>query len=183
MPVDRSRGGFLDRAIQIAIARASESGDTSKRLLEAGFPGPAYVWAVRSVEIYFKEVVLLPSYLEEFDGDWERSWREVAALFGSGKWSRARRRLNHVYGQMEPMITEDGQDVWDVWDSVVVKHRGDIVHGRAEPTAEEAMVVVAWQEQLRLQMTMRLITSRHPLHDLFVAAIETARAERDIGSK
>jgi hypothetical protein len=59
MELDRSPRGFLDVTVQAAVRRCRESAGEARRLLEGGFPGPAYVWAVRSVEVFVKEVMLL----------------------------------------------------------------------------------------------------------------------------
>ena len=180
MHVDRTPGGHLDSVIKISIRRAHNSADTAKKLLGAQLPGPAYVWAVRSIEIFVKEVMLLPVYLESSDGDWQNSWTKVRQLFDSGKWDRALREVENTYGRLTPMLTEDGKDVWQVWKSVVVGYRGDIVHGRAEPSQEDARVVVAWVEQMMLQLTMRLIAdTTHPMHDLFVAGLDAARSQME----
>ena len=60
-----------------------------------------------------------------------------------------------------------------------------MVHGNeADPSVEEAELVVQWADQMMTQLTMRLMVSEaHPLHDLIVAgltkAAETYRAEQD----
>ena len=74
--------------------------------------------------------------------------------------------------------TDDGEDVWSVWKSRIVRRRGDTVHGRptsaGDPTRPEAELVVDWAEQMMTQLTLRLVRSTHPLHDLFVGALEKA---------
>ncbi len=54
----------MDRLIRGARRRASQSADETQRLLGVGSAGPAYVWAVRSLEIFVKETTLLPLLLE-----------------------------------------------------------------------------------------------------------------------
>ena len=56
----------------------------------------------------------------------------------------------------------------------VIPRRGDIVHGWVEaPSTEETALVLLWAKQLMDQLRLRLIAAgKHPLHDLFVAALE-----------
>lgn len=177
MTVDRSLGGRLDGLVRTATAYSKSSLAEAQALLEAGFPSPSYVWAVRSVEIYLKEVMLLPLFLEQHDGDWRRAWRSIRNTFGSGNWRRAIREVDSAYGPLDPLLTEDGADVWDVWSTVVVGRRGDIAHGIAEASADEAASVLQWAEQMLIQLPLRLIVARkHPLHDFFTATLEAARS-------
>jgi hypothetical protein len=139
------------------------------------------VWAVRSIEIFVKEVMLLPLFLEEAGGEWEeewpQAWKKGRDTFSSGKWNRALRLIDTSYGPLDPMLTDDNRDVWEVWKSTVVSRRGDIVHGFGfDPSPSDAEAVVLWANQMMDQLTLRLIVAKkHPLHDPFVAAIETAR--------
>lgn len=177
MTVDRSLGGRLDLIFRTAVARSNASLAVARALQDAGFASPSYVWAVRSVEVYVKEVMLLPIFLEQHDGDWRRAQRKIRDTFGSGHWRRAVRAVDEAYGPLDPMLTEDGKDVWDVWSTTVVAFRGDIVRGTAEASAEAAVVVLQWAEQMMDQLPLRLIVaSKHPLHDFVVAALERARS-------
>ena len=65
----------------------------------------------------------------------------------------------------------------DVTTSKVVSQRGDVVHGAAaDPSVDQAALVVEWADQMRTQLTLRLIASTtHPLHDLFVAFFDMAK--------
>jgi hypothetical protein len=142
------------------------------------------------VEVFVKEVMLLPLLLEELpDDDWDRvwskAWKRIDSTFGpgSGRWNLAIRRIDEAYGPLAPMYTHDGKDVWEVWKSVVVGRRGDIVHGRLttddDVTAREAERVVQWAHQLMEQLVMRLVVAgKHPLHDLVVAALDAARVQK-----
>jgi hypothetical protein len=141
---------------------------------------------VRSIEIFVKEVMLLPLFLEEIpDGDWDdvwaEAWKRIHKTFGSGNWNPAIRKIDEEYGPLDPMYTDDGADVWQMWKSVVVGRRGDVVHGRpteAEVTIEEAAVVVEWAGQMMDQLIMRLVNAgKHPLHDLVVEALDAARPD------
>ena len=186
MELDRSPGRFFDVTIQAAVRRSRESVGEARRLLEAGFPGPSYVWSVRSVEIFVKEVMLLPVFLEEIDGTpdefdkvWAQAWKRIRDLFGNGRWDAALGKVEDAYRALDPLaLTEQGEDVWTVWKSRVVPRRGDTVHGRPteenDPSHNEAELVVEWAEQMMTQLTLRLVRSTHPLHDLFVGALEKA---------
>jgi hypothetical protein len=105
--LDRTRGRQLDIIIQAAIRRSGQSRDTAKALLAGHFAGPAYVWAVRAIEMYVKEVMLLPLYLEASGGDWDQSWKSIRETFSSGKWNRALRAVEETYGPLDAMKTED----------------------------------------------------------------------------
>ena len=61
MELNRAPGGFWDAIIRIAIKMSRDSAEEARQLLAAGFPGPAYVCAARSIEIFVKEVILLPA--------------------------------------------------------------------------------------------------------------------------
>jgi hypothetical protein len=186
MQLDRAPGRFFDITIQAAIRRSRYSAAEARRLLEAGFPAPAYVWSVRSLEIFVKNVMLLPVFLEEIEGEhdefdrvWVEAWKRIEDLFGNGRWDVALRKVQETYGPLDPMLTEDGKDVWSVWKSRIVPRRGNTVHGRVteegDPSVPEAEVAVQWSEQMVDQLTLRLVVTTHPLHDLFFAAIEKAR--------
>lgn len=147
------------------------------------------MWSVRSIEIFVKEVMLLPLFLEEapegeWDAVWDHAWTRLRALFQNGWWKPALRKIDEVYGPLDRMRTEDGKDLWQVWTSAVVPRRGDLVHGKPPSseaeviTKDEAGVIVGWAGQMMDQLILRLIAAKkHPLHDLFVAAIEKARAQ------
>jgi len=185
MELDRAPGRFWDVHLQLAIRMSRDSTDEARRLLSAGFPGPAYVWAVRSVEIFVKEVMLRPAFIEEIEGTpdefdkvWKLADRKVRSLFKGGKWDQALNKVESSFGPLDPLPpTTDGEDVWKVWKSKVVSQRGDVVHGAAaDPSVDQAALVVEWADQMRTQLTLRLIASTtHPLHDLFVAFFDMAK--------
>lgn len=79
------------------------------------------------------------------------------------------------------MLTEDNKNVWSVWREVILPTRGDIVHGQREASADEAERVLAWAEQLRLQLTLRLVVApKHPLHQLLSSTFaEAARLQSE----
>lgn len=186
MKLDRRPGMFFDVTLQAAFQRAQASADQAQGLLDAGFPEPAYVWAFRSVEIFVKEVMLLPLFLEEIPGEdddfdevWAEARRRIEDTFGSGRWDNALRKVDEAYGPLDPMSTEDGRDVWQVWKSEALPRRGDIVHGKplaVEVTADEASQLLLWSSQLRGQLSMRLVVARkHPVSDLVIALFERGR--------
>ena len=176
--LDRSLDGELDKILRAAIARVRVSIDTAQRLLASNFYGPAYVWAVRSVEVYLKEVILLPLFLETHYGDWRKARRSVRRLFGPGNWSRAIQKIEREYGPLDPMLTEDNENVWAVWKQVVVGMRGETVHGLVDPERSETEMVIKWAGMMTEQLSMRLIAARrHPLSDIFLQAIDQARKE------
>jgi hypothetical protein len=120
--LDRSPGRVFDVILKNAVSRARASAEEGQALLEGGYPGPAYVWAVRSIEIFVKEVMLLPLFLEEIpDGEWDEvwadAWKRIDDTFGSGggRWNLAIRMIDEAYGPLDPMYSEDGGDVWQVW--------------------------------------------------------------------
>ena len=176
--LDRSLNGELDKIIRAAFAQVRTSLDTARSLLASNFYGPAYVWAVRSVEVYLKEVVLLPLFLETNDGDWVRARKSIRKLFSSGNWSRAIKKIEEEYGPFDPMLTEDNKNVWDIWKQTIVGRRGDTVHGLVDTQRSETEIVVKWAEMMTEQLSMRLIAAgRHPLSDMILQVIDRARGE------
>lgn len=161
----------MELALPAASNRVSESLATAKALLEGGFPGPAYVWAVRSVEMFFKEFLLAPHFYEQAGQDWWKALKLAEREFGSSNWKRAMEKVEEVYGPLDPMLTDDDQDPFQVWRTGIVRVRGDIVHGRMGGLAQSANLVIAWAEQLVLQMKLRLIVARkHPVSKAFIDA-------------
>lgn len=146
-------------------------------LITEGFPGPAVVWAVRSVEIFLKEFVLTAVFLaEDNNHDWDRAVRKASKLFEKLKWHKAIARMNEEFGPLDKMTTADGHDALEVWEREIVPARHNIVHGREEPTAEYAIQVVQWAEQMISQLTMRLIVAqKHPFSGVFMEIYEAAR--------
>jgi hypothetical protein len=122
--------------------------------------------------------MLLPLFLDLHDGDWTLAWSEVRRTFKSGRWGLAVRIIDQTFGPLVPMMTENNQNVWTVWNRIVVPLRGNVVHGVAEATSEEAATILAWADQMMLQLSLRLITAaKHPLHSFFVAALEEAAGQ------
>lgn len=119
--------------------------------------------------------MLLPMYLEQFDGDWDKARTKVREVFDSGRWNLALRLIDDAYGPLDVMNTDDGKDVWADWKSKVIPRRGDMVHGLLEAGTDEAALIISWAAQMMDQLTLRLIAAkRHPSHDLFVEALKRA---------
>jgi len=176
--LDRALDGELDKIIRAAFARVRTSLDTARGLLASNFCGPAYVWAVRSVEVYLKEVVLLPLFLETNDGDWVKARKSIRRLFGSGNWSGAIKKIEQEYGPFKPMLTEDNENVWDAWKQTIVGRRGNAVHGLIDPERSETEMVIMWAGMMTEQLSMRLAAAgKHPLSDMVLQAIDRARGE------
>lgn len=151
--------------------------EIARRLLENGLWAPAVVWTVRSVEIFFKEFLLAPSYLTDVDGNWSKAVTRASRLFGSSEWVKAFRRIDEVYGPIAPMLMEDGSDAYRYWHGPIVRFRGEIVHGASDADEKDARPVYAYAEQLMLQIKLRMITGGiHPLRDEFMSAYRVAFA-------
>lgn len=170
---DSEIGDHLTEASQ----RSQASMTWTKLLITEGFPGPAVVWAVRSVEIFLKEFVLTAVFLtEDRDNDWDSAVRKASNLFEKLKWRKAIAKMNEEFGPLDKMTTADGEDALEVWEREIVPARHNIVHGREEPTPEYAIQVVQLAEQTIIQLKLRLIVAKkHPFGDVFAELYEAAR--------
>lgn len=149
--------------------------EIARRSLDNELWAPAIVWTVRSVEIFVKEFLLAPSYLATVDGNWLKAVKKARRLFGSSEWAKAFRRIEEVYGPITPMLMEDGSDAYRYWHGPIVRFRGELVHGASEADEDDARPVLAYAEQLLLQLKLRMIVARsHPLHDEFMSAYRVA---------
>lgn len=189
-PPAELRGVLLRREfLPLAIKHTTESLEAAKSLYAAGFPSPAFVWAVRSAEIFFREALLFPLEYER-TGDVAEAFAAARELFGSGKWERSLRRVRESYGLTGPdhdAVLESGEDAWDYWRREGVGVRGDVVHGRAEAEPERAEWAIAFVEQMRTWFALRVMTAdAGPFAGVFIDIIEQARAiyerERERGS-
>lgn len=159
--------------LKVASRRAADSIQVARELLETGFPSPAFVWAVRAVEIFYKDFLLAPHF---YEGDWETAVRKANKLFGSSKWDKAIAKIEEVFGPLDEMVTELGNDALDVWVKQIVRMRGDIVHGRRNADAETAQLAVGYADQLITQLKLRVVVTRkHPFSDIFMGIIEQGR--------
>lgn len=169
-----------------AHSKARESLADAQVLYEAGHYSPAYVWAVRSIEILMKEFLLTPTYVGP-DRPWPAALKKAAKHFGDSGWDRGYKELAQSVGPIDQMLTDTDEDAWKHWQRVAVRTRGDVVHGRRSVDEAEARWVVAYARQLMTQLTMRMWASGvHPVSAVLMGALERAReaiqAEREHGS-
>lgn len=189
LPAEVRRVLLRREFLPLAIKHTTESLETAKSLYAAGFSSPAFVWAVRSAEIFFREALLFPLEYER-TGDVAEAFAATRELFGSGKWERSLRRVRESYGLTgtdHDALLESGEEAWGYWRREGVAVRGDVVHGRAEAERERAEWAIAFVERMRTWLTLRVITADDgPFAGLFIDIIEQARAvyerERERGS-
>jgi len=159
--------------LKIASQKAGDSIQVARELLELGYPSPAFVWAVRAVEIFYKEFLLAPHF---YEGDWGKAVRRANKLFGSSNWDRAVAKVDEVFGPLDKMITELGNDALEVWIRQIVRTRGDLVHGRINADAKTSEMAVAYADQLITQLKLRVVVTRkHPFSDVFMGIFEDAK--------
>src|SRR5918996_4703273 len=159
--------------LEVASRRSGDSIQVARELLEMGYPSPAFVWAVRAVEIFYKEFLLAPYY---YDGDWACAVRKASKLFGSSNWDKAIVKVDEVFGPLDKMVTEVGNDALDVWIKQIVRIRGDIVHGRMNADADTSQMAIAYADQLMTQLKLRVVVTRkHPFSDVFMGIFEEAK--------
>lgn len=152
-----------------ASKRAEASLSCARGLLTAGFPSASLVWAVRSVEIFYKEFVLADLFMQgESQMTWDRAVRKASNLFESLKWDKAIRRIDKEFGPLDPMVTKDGKDLLLVWQREIVPDRHNIAHGRKEASPAHAAFALELGEQLILQVKLRLIVEgKHSFSETF----------------
>lgn len=185
------RKAFLrDVCLPLAIRRSTESQELATALLAGGHRSPAFVWAVRAAEIFFRDGLLFALEYEK-TGDVDAAAEAAKAVIGGGKWTRTVRTIREAYGLEEPehdMVTEGGEDAWVCWGRDGVARRHDVVHGRDEIDDDETVEwAIAFVEQLRKSFTLRAIASdRGPFADVLRSVIEQAqeayRREREESS-
>lgn len=162
-----------DQFLKVASQKAGDSLQVARELLEAGYPSPAFVWAVRAVEVFYKEFLLAPHF---YEGDWGRAVRKANKLFGSSNWDKAVAKVDEVFGPLDRMVTEVGNDALDVWIKQIVRTRGDIVHGRMNADADTSQMAIAYADQLMTQLKLRVVVTRkHPFSDVFMGIFEEAK--------
>jgi hypothetical protein len=164
--------------LPITVERVAASLDAARSLLASGFPSPAFVWAVRSGEILFREMVLFPIHFEK-DGVTSLALRKARQEFGGGDWKHAFdfARTHHGIGTTEdPPLTDEAEDAWVHWLRHGVGRRHEIVHGRDEADDDDAEWAIAFADRMRTWITIRLVAgSEGPFAGLFVEKIEEAR--------
>ena len=164
-------GAFLN----FAWDRANRSLDEAKRLREHGSYGPALVWAVRAGEIFTREFLLTPIFLDE-KHDVPDALRRARKVFGSGNWIKAYALLEEHVGPIDSMVTDTEEDAWRHWNRHASEIRGAVVHGNAEISVELADWAISYVAQLFEQMVLRMIVSRkHPSSDVFMKVVTAIR--------
>jgi len=169
--------------IKAAVARAADARLEAQRLLNAGFPGPSLVWAVRAAEILVRDFVLTPYFIEQ-GFDWAQAMRRGSKVLGDSDWRRAFAKAEEWYGPFDEPLTEDGSNAWNYWTGAIVRRRGDVVHGRAvaDVSPEEAAEACAFAERMASWFAQRFITSEtHPMRRKFRLLFADAAAEAGRG--
>jgi hypothetical protein len=177
------------RFMPLAIEHTLRSLDTAKELHAAGFLSPAFVWAVRSGEIFFREALLFPIEFEA-TGDITASFAKVRHLFQGGRWAQAIKRVRTAYGlegAEHDALIENGEAAWLYWSRHGVGPRGETVHGRCEIEDDETVEwAIAFVDRMREWFTLRVIMSEQgpfagTLRELFERASEEYRREQSHG--
>jgi hypothetical protein len=159
-----------------ANGRVAKALETSRQLLDAGFPSAAFVWAVRAVEMFVREFLMAPAY---FDGggyaEWMRAMKKARKAFGRNNWRKARAVVEKEWGPIAPLLTESGDDVWQDWVDSAVLARHDVVHGNGEVTTEEVRAALEYAEALIPALRRQMLdTDKHPAGDLFLTQLKAA---------
>src|SRR5919106_706541 len=106
----------------------------------------------------------------------EGAVRKANKLFGSSNWDKAVAKVDEVFGPLDRMVTEVGNDALDVWIKQIVRTRGDIVHGRMNADADTSQMAIAYAAQLMTQLKLRVVVTRkHPFSDVFMGIFEEAK--------
>ena len=166
MPHDRDS---ILRHLTAAYQRAERARVEAQRILDAGVPSAALVWAVRSAEILLRDYVLTPHFLEQ-GLHWDEAMRKGSKILGDSKWPDAFAKAEEWYGPFDEPLTEDNEKAWKTWVSRCVRRRGDIVHGKkgSEAGTDEAAEAIAFAERMATWYSQRFLTSsRHPINQGF----------------
>lgn len=174
--------------LKTATSRASRTRAEAHALLEAGFPCPALVWAVRGAEVFMRDFVLAPHFMEEGD-DWSTAMQKGSdVLENAGKrgWRKAFAAAEAWWGPFDEPLTGENDHAWEFWKEHVVARRGDIVHGRAvaDVDEEEAREVLAFVERMATWYPQRFLTSgKHPLSHEFRKLLAELAAQTGTGEQ
>jgi hypothetical protein len=156
---------------------ATDSLAEARRLNAAGFPTAAFVWAVRSAEMYLRDCVLFCHFFEE-TGDVDKALKKARGIFGDGKWAAALRFAEEEFGPFDEPLTTDGDNAWKVWQRWHVSARGHMVHGRMEATPEQAEWAIDFADRFISWSSQRLATSeRGPLRGALRTLFEQLREQ------
>jgi len=172
MPVE-----LIRRLTEGGRRRALAALEEARRLHDAEFHGPAYVWAVRAAEVFMRDFVLAPRFMLEGD-PWRKAWAKGSNVLGSSNWAKAFKSADRWYGPFDEPLTTDDRNAWKAWTKGAIIARGHVVHGHAihPPTSDEAAGAIAFVDRLISWWTQRLITSdRHPAGQEFRDALDAAR--------
>jgi hypothetical protein len=166
----------------IGMGHVQQSLQCAERLAEAGFASPALVWAVRSVEIFFRQCVMVCVYYDE-GADIESAIRRAEEFVGSGNWSKVWPMVEALLPKDEVPVTDRDEHAWDHWKRVAVGTRDKVVHGLEEVAPETGTWAAQYARRVVSWTTQRLaISDRGPLRGLLrdvVSSIsELAEAER-----
>ena len=169
--------------LRAAFARADTSRREARRLLVAGFPAPAFVWAVRSAEMFMRDFVLTPHFIET-GSPWSKAMQQGSKILGSSNWSKAFAIVEEWYGPFDEPLLEDGStNAWSFWETCLVRVRGDLVHGRAvqDPSPEEVEGVLAFVERMASWYPQRfLASSKHPISRMFFELLHQLDTHPDV---
>lgn len=166
--------------LRAAFSRAERARAEARTLLAAGFPAPALVWAVRSAEMLMRDFVLAPHFIEE-GHSWQSAMRAGSRVLGDSNWARAFAKAEEWYGPFDEPMMEDGSNAWRYWQGLIVRRRGDVVHGRpvTEVTHEEAEEVCAFADRMASWFAQRFVVSdAHPIGRRIRRLLESVAAER-----
>lgn len=150
----------------IGMKEVRRSLDTAKALTDAGFFSAGFVWAVRSVEIFFRQCVALCYYYDEGE-DVERALKMAQSRVKSGNWSKVWCLVERFIEPDDPPLTDSDEDAWMHWKKHAVGIRDKAVHGLLDVDAADAAWVIEYAERVVSWVTQRLsIADRGPLRGL-----------------
>lgn len=162
----------IDVALRVGSKRVEVSIEVAKALLDAGFSSPAFVWSVRSAEIFLKDFVLAPHFLARDGGEWIDAVRKADDVLRHKRWPETLKLIDQMFGPLEAMLTEDDEEARDVWLREFIPTRNSIIHGRIDVSHETAKLCIEWVEQLVFQMKLRLlIEKKHPFYGVLSSAL------------
>ena len=122
------------------------------------------MWAVRASEILIRDFALAPYFIDAGE-PWARAMKKAAKVLGDSNWSKAFAKIEEWYGPFDEPLTDDDRNAWDVWTGIVVRRRGELVHGKTleDATDAEARDVIAFANRMASWFSQRFLTSEtHP---------------------
>jgi hypothetical protein len=169
-----------------ASSRAERCRAEARALLDNGFPSPALVWGVRAAEMFMRDFVLAPHFMEERD-DWPTAMRKGSEILwnaNQGGWQRAFDAAETWWGPFDEPLTEAGDHAWEFWKDSVVTRRGGVVHGRPvrDVDAEEAGEVLDFVDRMATWYAQRFLTSEtHPIAREFRHVLDVLKKSPSTG--